>query len=170
MSSLLLDSLSLDGEMTNTINSDPGSGILEANIQSSHKPIITDHERDRAKKFLMNRAVSNNKRYVLLATLLSQLSEVPFEEVAKLLNYKESRLEKFMHGSEDLPGTFDEKGRILFYIFNNLHQVLDSKETSWWLNKSIPDLQGDTPLNAISRGSINKVFKLTESYLDNSFT
>ncbi|TFC19718.1 DUF2384 domain-containing protein [Cryobacterium algoritolerans] len=87
-----------------------------------------------------------------------------------LLDVKPQRLVKMMHGDEPVPERFVPRWEAVAEITRNLHGVLKPSATTRWMNTSVPDLNGKTPMDLIKRGQLTPVLALTQSYLDPSFT
>lgn len=108
-------------------------------------------------------------RMALLGILLAELQEVPFEDVAELLDVKVHRLEQIMHGEVEVPPHREKRWKGLAEALHYLHRVLEPAATARWLRTEIPDLGGRTPLEALKRGQVDEVVALTKSYVDPSF-
>jgi SAM-dependent methyltransferase len=141
-------------------------------VDSSSKaePELTDETLDQARAIAKQSGVSTPQKLALLGVLLARLEDVPFEQVATLLNVRSHLLEEMMHGRRAIPDARIERWNDLLTVLQNLHRVLKPSATGRWLVTSIPDLGGRTPLETISRNEIVRVVKLTESYLDPSFS
>lgn len=110
------------------------------------------------------------EKVALLGILLARLEDVPFEDVALLLNVKPPRLLKLMHGEEQIQARRAERWQGIAELLENLHAVLNPKATARWLRTSIKALNGRTPLDLLTRGDTEPVLRLTASYRDSSFS
>lgn len=108
-------------------------------------------------------------RTALLGLLLAALEDVPFEDTALLLGVKPRRLEKLMHGEEQVPEHFEGRWVEIVEILRHLHSVLRPAATGRWLRTSIPDLAGATPLSALQRGRSGDVLAVVRSYRHEAF-
>lgn len=109
------------------------------------------------------------QRVTLLGFVLAQLDGVDFESAAILLDVKPRRLEKFMHGEEQIPSSLEPRWLLLSEALRNLQAVIRREATARWFTTSIPDLGGMTPLEAVRRGRVRDVLELTRSYREPSF-
>lgn len=137
--------------------------------KSDTSPELSAEEVERVTKNFSQIGKESFKRTALLGIVLAELESVPFELISILLEIKQDRLVKMMHGDIQLQGKFDLRGEALVEIARNLHRVIEADATTRWLNTAIPDLDGKTPLDMIDRGGIQRVVDLTRSYLDPSF-
>lgn len=111
-----------------------------------------------------------SERVVLLGLLLAELEDVPFEDVARLLDISQQRLEDMMRGNSTYPKAFAVRWEMLFEIMRNLHAVLRKSATGRWLHQPIPRLDGLTPLEAVKKGRSRELRDITRSYLEDSFS
>jgi hypothetical protein len=109
------------------------------------------------------------QRTALLGVLLARLEGVPFDGTATLLNVRERRLEKLMHGEESIPRSFEGRWESLARILEDLHAVLRPQATWKWFNTRIPELDNRTPFEAIKKGRLDAVSAVAHSYRDPSF-
>lgn len=123
----------------------------------------------RARKMRSQSGAETVQRTALLGVVLAQLEGVPFDGVARLLNVKELRLTKFMHGEESIPRSFQDRWESLSELLEDLHFVLRPQATWKWLNTPILELGGRTPNDAITRGKLKAVSAVVQSYRDPSF-
>lgn len=124
---------------------------------------------ERARRLRSQWGGESAERVALLGILLARLTEVPFEDTAELLDVRPSRLEKFMHGEEQIPVRAGERWKLIAEVLEDLQAVLKPRATGRWLRTSIPALQGRTPLETIKRGRMAEVRALTASYRDEAF-
>lgn len=141
----------------------PSPASVAASVVSTN----TLNTKELAKRFGGRERAS---RMALLGILLAELQEVPFEDVAELLDVKTGRLEQIMRGEVEVPSNRERRWKGLAEAFHYLHRVLEPKATTRWLRTEIPDLDGRTPFEALKRGQVDRVVTLAKSYVDPSFT
>lgn len=147
-----------------------GVSILRAlPPQSGQATELDPDAAKRAQKMKGQMGRQTAQRTALLGLLLARLEGVPFDGVAELLKVKEARLEKFMHGEENIPTTVESRWNDLYVILEDLQSVVRPEATWRWMNTSIPDLGDKTPLDSIRRNRLEQVLRLTKSYRDPSF-
>lgn len=169
--------------MTITIQSNGGTGPVigeelrartpspwVAPAQSEPQPAVGDDVLMKAQRYSKQTGEKTAQRIALLGLLLAELEAVDFDDIALLLDVKTKPLQKMMHGEQQVPSGREARWEALAEVLHNLHRVLRASATGRWLHTSIPDLEGRTPLEAISRGQISRVVALTRSYLDPSFS
>ncbi len=124
---------------------------------------------ERARKLRSQWGKESSEKVALLGILLAQLAEVPFEDTAALLDVRLARLERLMHGEEQIPARAAERWRMIAETLDDLQAVLKPRATARWLRTAIPALDGRTPLEAAKRGRLADVRALTASYRDQAF-
>jgi hypothetical protein len=124
----------------------------------------------RARRLRSQWGAASPQKVALLGILMARLAEVPFDDVAALLGVRPSRLEKLIHGEEQIPANVVDRWSLLADAVGDLHAVLDARATARWIRTSVPALGGRTPLECATRGRIADVRELTASYRDEAFS
>jgi hypothetical protein len=125
---------------------------------------------ERARRIRAQWGADSPEKAALLGILLARLSEVPFEDVAEVLGVRPARLEKLMHGEEQVPGKLAERWLVVADVIEDLQAVLLPRATARWLRTSVPALGDRTPLDAIKRGMLGKVREVTAGYRSEAFS
>lgn len=125
---------------------------------------------ERARRLHSQWGIESPQKVALLGILLARLAEVPFEDTAELLDVRPARLEKLMHGEEQIPSRIAKRWMVIAEALEDLQAVLKPRATARWLRTSIPALEGRTPLDSIKRGRLAEVRALTASYCDEAFS
>ena len=124
---------------------------------------------ERAEKQRAQIGVHSQQRTALLGIVMANLVAVDFETAAELLAVKPKRLLKFLHGEAQIPSTFDRSWTDVAEILTNVRTVLHDEYVRSWLTTPAPDLDGRSPLVAVSRGDRYRVLEITRCFLRPSF-
>jgi hypothetical protein len=152
------------------VGDDPVRALEAPTPPSSVKAEAGPETLDRARRMRSQFGPESAERVALLGILLARLEDVPFEDVAKLLDVKAPRLTKLMHGEEQVPARAADRWRILAEALEDLQAVLKPRATGRWLRTNIPALHGRTPLDVVSRGGLKAVRELAASYRSEAFS
>jgi hypothetical protein len=124
---------------------------------------------DSKSQFRLTNAPSASERWFLLGSLMAQLRYVPFTDIEVLLGVHDSELVMMLHGERPITRKYAERWERVQEMLTQLATVLRPEGTSKWLHVGVPDLNGATPIDAISRGKLRLVLDVTSSYLDPSY-
>jgi hypothetical protein len=157
-----------------------GAELRDAPLQLAEPPKSarpSDSEADvqpevleRATRLRSQQGGASDERVALLGLILAQTGQLSFELTAELLSVRSVRLVKFMHGEETIPASVTDRWEGVARILQNVRRILQDSAVDRWLTTSIPALSGRTPLDYIKRNRTDTVLRLTESYLDQSFS
>ncbi len=125
---------------------------------------------ERSKRLAKQNGELTAQRLALLGIVLAALPGVEFADTCVLARAsKPERLERMIHGEEQMTTRVAEQLEAVYRMLANLHRVLKPEATSQWLHTEIPTLGSMTPIDLIDRGRLDEVVRLTQSYLDPSF-
>lgn len=140
-------------------------------IQSESEPRVDSAFLEHAKKRTRSHnGAGASERLATLGMLLAQLEDVSFEDVAVFVGVNASNLEKMMHGELTIARRHLDRWTSLIEVLANLRMVLNSSATSRWLKTPTTKLNDLTPLMAVKKGRVDDVLRVTQSYLDPSFS
>lgn len=149
------------------VGNDPGGGF---GALAEPRPSAPDPAVELRKRLSKQWGPETAERLALLGIVLGKLDGVAFEDSAHLLGVKETRLERFMRGDEQIPATYVSRWQMVAEILENLHSVIKPAATGKWLNTAIPRLGNRTPLVVASEGGLSRLREATEQYRDASFS
>ena len=150
--------------------------------------VARPHQKDRTDTILsrtdrlekaITRALRNSKnahrvtqeRAMALSYLTARLEGLRFDEVSVLIGTSSKRLAAFLHGTESVPKSMEDRIRLLDELLRNLHRVLEPRATGQWFRTRIPALGDVTPIEALrNKSRLQEITAVTESYLDTDYT
>lgn len=142
----------------------------DAAEQSDSIARVPDEVMQRAERLSRQWGKHTEARVALLGVLMARLQHVPFEDRALLLKVRPQRLEKLIHGEEQVPPDRESDWETIANMLRELEAVLRPEATGLWLHTEIPALGARTPLQSIARGELRRVAAVVHSYLDPSFS
>jgi hypothetical protein len=106
------------------------------------------------------------RRWGSLLVLLARLEDVDFGDAADLIGTSPKQLVRYVHAEITVPEVLFKKVQLIEEIVRNVQRVLDPSVIGRWLNTSIPDLDGSTPVHAIRHRRTAKVLAVARSYTE----
>lgn len=133
------------------------------------KTLITSADVEKALMRMRQTSTSTLQRVHTLRLVMAGLEGITFEEAARLLDVRPSRLAAWLQGTGSIPKSKDRLLADLYEMLRLLHQLVPRAQTGRWMRLPIPALGGTTPYDALVQGRVQEVLRVTQRYTESSF-
>jgi hypothetical protein len=153
-----------------TLEDSVGTPDIRGPRKSDAASVLDPVASERAKRLKSQLGGEADQRTVLLGLILASLREVPISDAAAMLDLREERLIKMIHGEEAIPAKFSRRWLQVAEVLRLLAKTLQPDATARWLHTAVPAFEQRTPIQMMERGKTDAVLSIVRSYLDPSFT
>lgn len=106
---------------------------------------------------------------VALRLTLAWLTGLTYAEAARVVGIAPDNLTRILHGELRLqPSTHDRIKRVLNMTLA-LRALLHDDDLATWFRTPVPVLKGDTPLEALRKGKLDRLERVVSSYFDEQY-
>jgi hypothetical protein len=150
---------------------EPRPGQLDLDPSGLPKSVIEVDRKslEKALNRLKNSTQTTEGRLVALGYVVAHLPGVSRFETAEIVGVSEAKLNRWLHGVEQVPQNKVRRLLEIGTLLTKLHLILDEEATHTWLHSAIQDLAGSTPYELIRRGKVDRVEQVVDSYSDSSY-